>query len=117
VKRFYKTTNKIKFAEGIAKRQRREKLLHKMSLLDPSHVNKDNVLPPTTPEVHYDMSTNTKSYSDLLEWSGDHADDPAYAVSIEDQSYTTPYPCLVKCRGLGTLMSIFQGFSGVRVRV
>jgi hypothetical protein len=91
VKRFYKTTNKVKFAEGIAKRQRREKILHNISLLDPSHAKKDDVLPPTTPEVHYHMSSNTKSYSDLLEWAGDRADDPAYSVSIEDHSYATPY--------------------------
>ena len=62
-----------------------------MSLLDPRHTKKDDVLPPTTPEMHYHMSSNTKSYSDLIEWSGDRADDPAYTVSTEDHSYNTPY--------------------------
>ena len=87
VKRFYKTTNKVKFTEGIAKRQQRERILHKMSLLDPSRTKRDDVLPPTPPEAHYHMSAHTKSYSDLLAWFGERSEDPAYKVIIEGLSY------------------------------
>jgi hypothetical protein len=85
-KRFYKTTNKVNFTEGIARRQRREETLHKMSQRDPSaqKVMKDDVLPPTAPEACYQMSANTKSYSDLHEWFGERSEDPAFQVCIGD---------------------------------
>ena len=84
---FYKTTNKVNFANGIAKRQQREKILHKMSLLDPSRTKRDDVLLSTPPKARYHMSAHTKSYSDLLAWFAEHSEDPAYKVIIEGLSY------------------------------
>jgi hypothetical protein len=85
-KRFYTTTNKVNFTEGIARQQQREGTLHKMSQHDPStqKVMKDDTLPPTAPEAHYQMSANTKSYSDLHEWFGEHSEDPEFQVCIGD---------------------------------
>lgn len=88
VKRFYKTANKANFTEGIARRQRRERILHKMSQGEPSaeKAKKDDPLPPTAPESRYHMSANTKSYSDIYEWIGERSEDTAFQVSIGDPS-------------------------------
>jgi hypothetical protein len=85
VKRFYKLTNKVKFTEGIARQQRRERLLRKMSQHDPSRTAKPRIddLPPTNPETRYHMSTQTKSYNDLHAWLDERSNDAAFDVSTE----------------------------------
>jgi hypothetical protein len=92
VKRFYVTTNKIKFAEGIAKRQRRERLLFKMQQLAQGRIQSkkqdddNDELPFTAPHLHYHMSVSTKNYKNINAWIGDHSDDPAYEVSPRSDS-------------------------------
>lgn len=83
MKRFYKITNKVRFTEGIARRQQRERLLQKMSQHDPSHTKKPRVddLPLTNPETPYHMSAQTKLYSDLHVWLEERSNDPAFNVS------------------------------------
>jgi hypothetical protein len=83
VKRFYKITNKVRFTEGIARRQQRERLLHKMRRHDPNRPKKPRVddLPLTNPEIPYHMAVQTKLYSDLHVWLDEHSNDPAFNVS------------------------------------
>jgi hypothetical protein len=85
VKRFYRLTNKVKFTEGIARQQRRERLLRKMSQRDPTRTAKprSDDLPPTNPDTRYHMATNTKTYSDLYEWLEERSNDAAFNVSIK----------------------------------
>ena len=89
VKRFYATTNKVQYAFGIAKQQRRERLLFKMNenlsackssarKSRRSEARRPRQLIP--PDVHYYMSPTTKNYGDISSWVADHSEDHAYTV-------------------------------------
>jgi len=83
VKRFYPTTNKIKYADGIAKRQHREKLLFNMGQRQRNSattINDGEALPFMAPDKHHHISTSTKQYDDVYRWVAEHSEDPAYEV-------------------------------------
>lgn len=93
VKKFYPRTQKRKYTQGIAKQQRRERLLHLISQIDPysskpvghsesklAQVSKD--LPPVSPYEHHQMSTATEQKINIIQWLDDNQDDPALKVTI-----------------------------------
>jgi hypothetical protein len=100
-KRFYVRVHKGQFARGIAKQQRRERLLHHIKELAPSgtstrtrkrkygnieaalpHIafEDDEELPQSFPHKHHHISRGTRHKIDLLRWLGDNEDDPALKV-------------------------------------
>lgn len=84
VKRFYRTTNKVQYTEGIASRERRERILFKMKEFTDTH-GKDpekETLPFTDPEKHYHIAASTKEHCDVNTFVSDHADDPAIHASL-----------------------------------
>jgi len=103
VKRFYARTNKNKFVRGIARLERRERILQrmrevnreKMTVRDshtqpietedhrPSlHFVDQDPLPHCSPEVHYQMSSSQKHYWDISSWLGKNRDDQAMRVCL-----------------------------------
>src|ERR1700733_4801379 len=93
VKRFYPTTNKINHADGIAKRQHREKLLFNMgqqrlnsatpirrNRIGGHSINNGEALPFMAPDKHHHISTSTKQYDDVYRWVAERSEDPAYEV-------------------------------------
>ncbi|KAG1849714.1 hypothetical protein F4604DRAFT_1971016, partial [Suillus subluteus] len=85
VKRFYARTNKIKIARGIAKQQRRERLLHKIrqkaaaqraeGRLNHSEDSSPSVgfaetesLPQCSPETQYQISNSRCQHWDITSW-------------------------------------------------
>jgi hypothetical protein len=87
VKRFYARTNKIKFARGIAKQQRRERILHKLRQKaqdardTDSHptvnFSEQEVLPQCSPESQYQISNSRRLYWDLTAWLHKNREDLA----------------------------------------
>jgi hypothetical protein len=69
-------------------RQRRERLLFKMSELAQNKArtkekdDDDDNTPFIEPKSHYHMSVSTKNHHDIDAWVCDHSDDPSYQVSI-----------------------------------
>lgn len=105
VKKFYPRTQKRQFTQGIAKQQRRERLLHLISQSDP-YLPKPNQaaqpskvasaeselsqvkenLPPLSPYEHHQMSTETASKINVIKWLSDNHDDPALKVYLPSWS-------------------------------
>jgi hypothetical protein len=104
-KKFYVRVHKGQFARGIAKQQRRERLLHHIKELAPSgtstqarkrkygniepkpsaalpHIafEDDEELLRSSPYEHHHISQGTRHKIDLLKWLGDNEDDPALKV-------------------------------------
>ncbi|KAG2336123.1 hypothetical protein BDR05DRAFT_897160, partial [Suillus weaverae] len=97
VKHFYVRTNKNKFVHGIAKLQRRERILQRMREVNceraamrdaqppvetedlrPSlHFIDQDPLPHCSPEDHYQMSSSQKHYWDVSSWLGKNRNDQA----------------------------------------
>jgi hypothetical protein len=87
VKRFYARTNKIKFARGIAKQQRRERLLYKLRQKaqnardTDSHLivnfSEQEVLPQCSPESQYQISDSRRLHWDLTAWLHKNREDLA----------------------------------------
>lgn len=101
VKKFYIRVHKATFTRGIAKQQRRERILHKIKEHAPKNTfarkrkyggeehtaskpyvafKDDETLPPSSPHEHHHISTDTRHKLDLLCWLGEHKDDPAVEV-------------------------------------
>ncbi|KAG2029598.1 hypothetical protein BDR03DRAFT_800706, partial [Suillus americanus] len=94
---FYARTNKNKFVRGIARLQRRERILQRMREMNreretaredhvqpetddlrPSlHFVDQDPLPHCSPEIHYQMSSSQKHYWDVSSWLGKNRNDQA----------------------------------------
>jgi len=109
VKRFYPRVSKAKFTAGIAKQQRRERLLFKMAEASPYgkkgrdkqvsgkqkgkvlqlsspdapalHFEDSEPLPYSDPQSHYHISTGTRYPVNIYKWLRQHVSDPAFNVS------------------------------------
>lgn len=100
MKRFYARTNKIKFARGIAKQQRRERLLHKLrqnaqgatqQASDHSDARETDshptvrfsereLLPQCSPESQYQISNSRRLHWDITAWLHRNREDAAVKV-------------------------------------
>ncbi|EDQ99528.1 uncharacterized protein LACBIDRAFT_334986 [Laccaria bicolor S238N-H82] len=96
-KRFYPRVHKGKHVKGISVHQRRERILHKISLRSGETGNRQEKLckgnrknlaltipfeeaenlPFTDPQVHHHMSSDTRHKIDVVQWVGENEDDPA----------------------------------------
>jgi phage protein D len=98
VKRFYARTNKIKIARGIAKQQRRERLLYKLRQKAAAQQAEGRLnhaedspsvgfaetesLPQCSPETRYQISNSRRQYWDITSWLHKNREDLAVKVSI-----------------------------------
>ncbi|KAG1881244.1 hypothetical protein F4604DRAFT_1518137, partial [Suillus subluteus] len=106
VKRFYAQTNKIKFVRGIAKQQRRERLLYKLRQKAAQQANEHldtrdtdsrptvnfserEALPQCSPESQYQISNSRHLHWDLTAWLHKNREDLAdFLLRLKDHILT-----------------------------